>query len=457
MGEELFGRTQWRLTFLYSGLLILFLSVFAVIVYGLLRYIIMDDQVRGLKALAEREQRMIQDSLRMNRGLDIRLPPNIPMSTQEDQLFLYVLGTDGEMLQRVEGGGLNKEKLLESLKPFTDAPAVIRSITLDYVKPAPDEPPGPRGYRVPFQSGDASQLRLIVLGWPVMQGDTRIGTAFVGKNVSYHYELFNWLLLVLLGLAVLFFAFALWLSHGMSKKAMIPVKQSYQRQKEFVADASHELRTPLSVLLSTIDSLEMEQSEETDPFERKLIANMKDEVKRMSRLTGDLLTLARSDTPEYGVVKERFDFAAHARQVVDAMRRIAGDKGLELKADMPPYLPAAGDPERLKQLMYILLDNAVKYTPEGGSVRVSLALEGKESNGILALSVADTGIGISQEDLPRIFDRFYRADKSRSRSSGGHGLGLSIAKWIVDSHNGTIKAVSIQGEGTAFLVTLPAV
>ncbi|MFL6517099.1 MAG: sensor histidine kinase, partial [Bacillus sp. (in: firmicutes)] len=119
----------------------------------------------------------------------------------------------------------------------------------------------------------------------------------------------------------------------------------------------------------------------------------------------------------------------------------------------PGAISAVGDPQRLSQLLYILLDNAIKYTQEAGEVELSLLVEGQQ----LCIAVQDTGIGIKQEDYQRIFERFYRSDKSRSRQIGGHGLGLSIAKWIVETHKGTIKVSSEIGKGSTFFIRIPLV
>lgn len=253
-----------------------------------------------------------------------------------------------------------------------------------------------------------------------------------------------------------FFGIALYMSHIMSRRAMIPIIQSYTRQREFVADASHELRTPLSVMLSSIDSLEMEQTEETDPFVRKLLVNMKDEVKRMTRLVSDLLLLARSDTPEYILHWEAFDLEPHAQMIVESMKNLSGSKQIDLQMVASGKLEIEGDVERFKQLLIILLDNALKYTPSGGKVTLRLSLNASEINRKLIIVVEDNGIGIAEEEQKQIFLRFYRADKSRSRQMGGHGLGLAIAKSIVDAHHGTIDVSSTLGEGTSFTVTFPA-
>jgi signal transduction histidine kinase len=238
----------------------------------------------------------------------------------------------------------------------------------------------------------------------------------------------------------------------MSKRAMIPITTAFTRQREFVADASHELRTPLSVLLSSIDAMEMTlEPEEKEGFVQKLLVNMRQEVKRMTNLVSDLLTLARSDSNTIETRIETFDFRLQADKALESVGPLAASKQISLHLNAPETLMATGDPERLSQLLYILLDNAIKYTPNDGEVRLSLAKEGQQ----LCMKVQDNGIGISKEDQAHIFERFYRADKSRSRQMGGHGLGLSIAKWIVDTHHGTIHLTSELGKGSTFAIRIP--
>lgn len=434
-----------------------FLTVFIVIVYILLRYMIMTDQERELRALADMEQRAVLDHIRQNREMDVRMiEKQGVLAGSEDQLFTYLVGPKGQLVYGKETGRWKRTALTDKFAAWVDDPTAIREMTLEITQDPPGNQRMPRGYRQPLTAGEPKQIRVLLTGRPIVQGNNLVAILLVGTNISYHYELFDWLLLVLGGLGLLFFLVALGISHHMSKKAMIPVELSYRRQREFAADASHELRTPLSVLQSSIDSLELEQSEETDPFVRKLLTNMKDEVKRMSRLTGDLLTLARSDMPEYSFKRESFDYEPLAARVAESMRSVAEKKGLRLQYEAAVPLQVEGDPERLQQLLYILLDNAVKYTPEGGEVQVRLrAGSGRGPNRMMTLAVTDTGIGIAPEDQPRIFERFYRADKSRTRQSGGHGLGLSIAHWIVKGHNGTIRVTSVPGEGSTFTVMIP--
>ena len=171
----------------------------------------------------------------------------------------------------------------------------------------------------------------------------------------------------------------------------------------------------------------------------------------MTNLVSDLLTLARSDSNTIETKMEMFNFRPHADKALESVSPLAASKQISLNLDTPATLMATGDPQRLSQLLYILLDNAIKYTPNGGEVRLSLSDEARQ----LCIKVQDTGIGIKQEDQDHIFERFYRADKSRSRQMGGHGLGLSIAKWIVGTHGGSIQLVSEVGKGSTFVIRIP--
>jgi signal transduction histidine kinase len=197
--------------------------------------------------------------------------------------------------------------------------------------------------------------------------------------------------------------------------------------------------------------MEMTIEPKKDDVEGKMLANMRQEVKRMTNLVSDLLTLARSDSNTLELSTETFDFRPYADKAIESVQPLAAPKQITLSIQAPTTLMATGDPLRLSQLLYILLDNAIKYTSNQGEVKLSLFVEGQQ----LWIAVKDTGVGIRQEDYQRIFERFYRADQSRSRQMGGYGLGLSIAKWIVDTHKGSIKVTSEIGKGSTFTIRIP--
>jgi len=218
----------------------------------------------------------------------------------------------------------------------------------------------------------------------------------------------------------------------------------FRSQQRFLADVSHELRTPLTSVRGNLDLMRR-----FGRYDEESMEVIQDEMERMSRLLGDLLLLARADTGGLPLRHEPVDLDSILIEVYRQVSRIEKPVTLELTAvDQARIM---GDEDRLKQLLLNLVDNGIKYTQPGGTVRLSLSQE----NGWAYLVVSDTGIGIPPEDLPHIFDRFYRVDKARSRAQGGSGLGLAIAKWIVQAHGGAMKVESAVGEGTTFRITLP--
>jgi two-component system sensor histidine kinase VicK len=181
----------------------------------------------------------------------------------------------------------------------------------------------------------------------------------------------------------------------------------------------------------------------------KVIVNESD---RMTKIVQDLLTLSRFDSGKADLHFEKFSFSLSVKNVFDAMLMEAKKSGLEMSLEIGENLPdILGDRSRIEQVLLNIISNAVRYTPEGGRISVRA---GREDDTVW-MEVADTGIGIPPEDLPRIFDRFYRVDKARSRASGGTGLGLSIAKDIVVRHSGNISVESTVGKGTTMTVKLP--
>lgn len=228
-------------------------------------------------------------------------------------------------------------------------------------------------------------------------------------------------------------------------RAVKQINIIFDKQKRFVSDASHELRTPLSVLLAYVELLEKQK------IAPDVTSEMKNEILGMSKLTSNLLELARSDNnrlrPEY----QKFNLTTQTRKIIDNFKPVFKQKKLSVTLDAPENLTINADSGLIKQLLYILIDNAVKYTPENKSIHIRLQRQ-KNKN---ILSIRDEGIGISEADQQHIFERFYRAEKSRSRNAGGLGLGLSLADIIVKEHKGHIEVQSAPGKGSCFTVTLP--
>ncbi len=222
---------------------------------------------------------------------------------------------------------------------------------------------------------------------------------------------------------------------------------AFAQQQQFTSDAAHELRTPVSVLLTqTQGTLNRERSAAEY---RETLEACQRAAQRMRRLIESLLALARLDAGQETMKRLPFDLSASVRDCVESLQPLANERDVKIHCDLTAT-ECVGDSERLGQVVTNLLTNAIQNNQPGGEVRVTL----EARDGVTALAVADNGVGISPADLPRVFERFYRADQSRS--TGGSGLGLSISKAIVEAHGGTIEVTSEVGKGAAFTVRLPA-
>jgi heavy metal sensor kinase len=228
------------------------------------------------------------------------------------------------------------------------------------------------------------------------------------------------------------------------------IELSVKRLTQFTADASHDLRTPIA-LIRTSAELALRRSRSADEY-RETLARILSTSEETTRLIEDLLTLARADAGAAILQLRSEDIVPHVTRAAEQSALLAAAKSVQFSRSIPAApLTFSLDSRAIERLLLILLENAVKYTPAGGSVSLQLTNEGER----VSIEVRDTGIGISERDLPHIFERFYRADVARTRDSGGSGLGLAIARWIVEQHGGVIEAQSTLGGGSIFRVTLP--
>ena len=227
--------------------------------------------------------------------------------------------------------------------------------------------------------------------------------------------------------------------------------EAYQQASRFTADASHELRTPLTVIRGELESI-LRQPHLTGDL-REQIGSVLEEVERLTHITGGLLSIARLEAGEAKIEHDTFDLAELVRTTLEQMQLLAEEKHISVTIDAPQPVYIVGDVTRLKQVIVNLLDNAIKYTIAEGKIIFSVKAKALRA----MLSVKDNGIGIPTESLPHIFERFYRADKVRSRGLHGAGLGLSIVRLICQAHEGTVQVQSEQGTGTTITVELPLV
>jgi heavy metal sensor kinase len=229
------------------------------------------------------------------------------------------------------------------------------------------------------------------------------------------------------------------------------LETAVRRITQFTADASHELRAPVALIRTTAEVAVQRKDRSAEEYFEAL-REILEESERTSQVVDSLMLLARADSGKETLEYVEADVSAIVQEAADQGEKLARTADLEFAAGLPnARIPVQADNNALRRALLILIDNAVKYTPKGGSVRVNL----ETNQGFAIISVSDTGIGITKGDVPHIFDRFWRADKARSREQGGAGLGLSIAKWIVEMHHGSIDVESQPGKGSTFHVRVP--
>ena len=234
----------------------------------------------------------------------------------------------------------------------------------------------------------------------------------------------------------------------MATRSIRPIASAFQRQREFVADASHELRTPLTLIRTNVEAWLRRSNGTSRAYAKGIV----EEVEQLNRIVGDLTTLALADARQLPLDPKPMELNELVKGLIVQATPMAEARGVQLRPDLNGGVMVDADLGRVRQLLLILIDNALTHTPPGGEVSVGVI----RHNGRAHVRVTDTGEGIPSGDLPHIFDRFYRADKARTRESGGTGLGLAIAKWIVDAHKGEIGVKSAEGKGTEVHVSLPA-
>ena len=414
----MFRQARWRLTLWFAAAVVLIVAVIGVAVFASARAALFDGVDDDLEARAQRE---VLRPLKA-RAINPEIQGVLEIATAGGY-FYAITREDGTLLQgtrNIEDAGLA----------------------------GVEELPGAGPKYVDTKSSDGDDLRVYVRPIETLRG----GTLYlqVGRSTEPERQAIRRLLLILLGGggAALGLAFAggYWLS-GLALK---PIKTAMDHQQQFVADASHELRTPLALIRANAEILKREGRQ---PVESN-IASVDDiigETDRLSALVSQMLVLARSDGSESAPELEPVSLGRLAADTVREMKLLAEGRGIaiDLKAEGDPTVP--GDALRLRELLTILLDNSLKYSDAGASVAVSVRTSGQKA----VLQVSDSGHGIPAEALPRIFERFYRVDKARSREVGGSGLGLSIAKWIAELHHGSIDIESTPGKGTTVTVGLP--
>lgn len=411
----MFDRIRRRLTLGYVGILALILAVFSVVVILGFREATIhqsdDTLIVEARALADRVSRGELDAQSMN---------------DSDEYAWAHVTSSGELLDR-------DTTALDLGLPFKDG-ALRAEGSGEPVVTTHRRPSG----------------GVIVASVPMEEssGGDSDGVVQVGRSLAVEQETVNRLITILAPIGLVALLMAGVGGMFMSRRAMRPVRSAFEKQRAFVADASHELKTPLS--LARIDGEVLLRDPKT-PDSAQILEHQLQEIDRMSALLSDLLLLARLDSGKLDVESKPFDLASVIADTVARFSKRAAVGGIDLSFQTSGKLSVRGDEERVAQVLGALLDNALRFTPEGGFVTVT----GDTRDGRAEAVVADTGPGIPQEQLPYIFDRFYRAKSARSREGGGTGLGLAIARDLARAQGGDLDAESIAGSGTTFRISLP--
>ncbi len=428
--NELFRKTRLRLTLTYAAVLTLLLFLFTALAYFIMTSVTYHDQRLAMQLFVEQDWNELKHHVL--KGTDHSEEDDyLENGLRRTNVFYVVVKSDGTLLAASDYSPVPANLLLEKMQGW-HSNGETGSFSFDL-------------------HGDKEIHVMVAVR--ALDSQASPGTmVYYGKDITTLVETLKHTLEFLLLISFLFSFASAWSGYVLAGKAMKPIRVAVEQQKRFAADASHEFRTPLSIFQTTLELIEMEDGKRLSDFSLQAIGDLKDELKRTNRLVENLLFLARSDHDELRLQYEASDLNEVMMYCSRLFTPVAKAKGIELTAQSAGKAPITADREKLMQMLYILLDNAVKYTREGGKIFLSLK---EDDAGAYMLQVRDTGIGIARGEIEKIFERFYRVDKSRSRTQGSTGLGLSIASWIAEMHGGAIEVESEPGEGTTFQVRLP--
>lgn len=409
----MFKNVKKKLTLLYTFSLLFFLLLFIVVLYLLISHQVELRAEEELRSFYNKESHEIIEDFFEEDDQNLDIDPH-------KRIFFYVFSESDQLMYGEESmeGLAEKIEIIQLKNRMTDS---------DVLK------------------GEWNGQHFMLVKQTISFENNRNGFIYIGMNITNDKHLIQNLTWILIGLTIIFSILFAFLGYYFAGQAIKPIRKALDSQRKFVSDASHELRTPLSIFYSSIDLLMREEKEHLSPFGQEVLQDVKSETELMNKLISDLLFLARSDNQQIKIEKKDINLSKLLHSLAEKVSRTVSEK-IEFKTYIDDNVLFCGDEARLQQLVYILLENAFRYTTNG-SVTVGL----KKLADKIEITVEDTGIGIHSEDLPHIFDRFYRGDTSRVRD--GSGLGLSIAQSIVSAHNGQIKVNSEPGIGTKFIIT----
>jgi two-component system, OmpR family, sensor histidine kinase CiaH len=426
--EKIFRSQQLKFMIFNLIAFTIIFTIFGIIIFSQVQGTLFKKTDEELEMVQEKHMSDFSDRTIEDRpvdGIDRTPPMNDQRAIKNPRIFMLNWSKNGEIVEGDQIGSLFYESYLQDFTLDKNNLDTVTNITID-----------DHHYRYLLfedtnEDDDVAYVQLII-------------------NTDAEETIINNFQKLIIIFSIVFIVLSISASYILSKKMMQPIILSWKKQAEFVENASHELRTPLTIIQNKLELLLTSPQEKiANKFEN--IALSLSETRRLSKLTSDLLTLARADSAETQLVKQTIHVDTFVKNVCAPYIEIAESQDKHLWLQLNCDMKLEADEVRLHQLLVILLDNALKYTGENDSIGVKTCEEDHK----IIFEVSDTGIGIKEENMKYIFDRFYREDRARSRETGGVGLGLSIAHWIVKQHEGTIKATQNKNKGTTFKVKLP--
>ncbi|MGS2777280.1 sensor histidine kinase [Robertmurraya sp. GLU-23] len=427
--EKIFRSQQLKFMIFNLIAFTIIFTIFGIIIFSQVQGTLFKKTDEELLMVKEKHMSEFSDITNGDRPLDSidRTPPNNDQrAIKNPRIFILNWNKDGEIIEGDQIGSLFYESYLQDFTLDKNNLDTVTNITID------------------------DQYHFRYLLFEDTNENDEVAYVQLMINTDAEETIINNFQKLIIIFSIVFIVLSISASYILSKKMMQPIILSWKKQAEFVENASHELRTPLTIIQNKLELLLTSPQEKiANKFEN--IALSLSETRRLSKLTSDLLTLARADSAETQLVKQTIHVDTFVKNVCAPYIEIAESQDKHLWLQLNCDMKMEADEVRLHQLLVILLDNALKYTGENDSIGVKTYEEDHK----IIFEVSDTGIGIKEENMKYIFDRFYREDKARSRETGGVGLGLSIAHWIVKQHDGTIKASQNKNKGTTFKVRLP--
>ena len=422
----MFSAARWRLTGVFTAILIVILATSGAIVYFTTRSLIFDRVDAELKDKAQQDLFLAEDD---RHGGD-----DGPGG-----------GGDGD--KEFDPGGYSFAILAEGGEVIETSYGYDASMTAPQwaIDEALDD-----GHAIAeTETSDGETVRLCLLGATEPDGDSVV--LQVGRSIERELDTLSELRVILAAVVVVSIVPALGGGYVLSGRVLRPIKAAVDAQRAFVADASHELRTPVAVVRTNAEILERHiEAGRIGEVDSQAVRDILSETERLGRLVGQMLTLAEVDAGQQIVRRSPLELGELAEDVYRSLKTLSATKGVGFELNLVGEAWVSGDRDRLREVLVTVIDNAIKYTPAGGHVDVTVESAHRRAR----VTVADTGAGIPKALLGHVFTRFYRVDRARSRDEGGTGLGLAIAREVVQAHGGDMRIESDSGRGTRVTIEL---